>query len=214
MLEIENLLNTLNTLLGENGCAWDRAQTMMSMRASLLEETCEAIDAIDSGDKTHIEEELGDLFFNAVFLCLLAEKEKCCTFQSIVGNLNDKLIYRHPHIFGEDSDLLTAEAVLEQWDILKTSEKGKDSRKSVLDGIPKALPALARAQKVLGKMKKQGHAPDLSGESTPELKLGNSLLKVVLEAQSQKIEAEFALRNVLDKAETAFRAQEIRVNES
>ena len=208
MLEIENLLKTLNTLLGENGCAWDRAQTMLSMRPSLLEEACETIDAIDSGDKAHIEEELGDLFFNAVFLCFLAEKEKCCTLQSVVGKLNEKLIYRHPHIFGDVENLSTPEAVLEQWDTLKTTEKGKDSRKSVLDGIPKALPVLARAQKVLGRMKKQGIVPDFQDESTPEMTFGNSLLKLVAEAQAQGIEAEFALRNVLDKAEAAFRAQE------
>lgn len=208
MLEIENLLKTLNTLLGENGCAWDRAQTMLSMRASLLEEACEVIDAIDSGDKTHIEEELGDLFFNAIFLCLLAEKENCCSLQSVVGKLNDKLIYRHPHIFGENENLLTPEAVLEQWDTLKASEKGKDARKSVLDGIPKALPALARAQKVIGRMRKQGIHPDLSDESTTEMALGNSLLRLVVEAQAQGIEAEFALRNVLNKVEADFRAQE------
>lgn len=210
MPEIENLLNILHTLLGENGCAWDRAQTMLSMRASLLEEACETIDAIDSGDKVHIEEELGDLFFNAVFLCLLAEKEKCSTLQNIVGKLNEKLIYRHPHIFGDsdNENPATAEAVLEQWDILKAAEKGKDSRKSVLDGIPKALPALARAQKVFGRMKKQGVDPDLRDGSTPEMALGNSLLKLVVDAQAQGIEAEFALRNALDKAEAAFRAQE------
>lgn len=208
MLEFENLLKTLQTLLGENGCAWDRAQTMLSMRASLLEEVCETIDAVDSGDKVHIEEELGDLFFLAIFMCLLAEKEKCCTLGSVIKKLNDKLIYRHPHIFGEKENLLTPEAVLEQWDILKTVEKGKEVRKSVLDGIPKALPALAKAQKALGRMKKQGFSPDLSEQSTPEMVLGNSLLKLVVEAQAHRVEAEFALRNALDKVETAFRAQE------
>jgi tetrapyrrole methylase family protein / MazG family protein len=210
MLALEELLKTMFTLLGENGCAWDKAQTMLSMRSSLLEETCEAIEAIDSGDKFHIQEELGDLLFNAIFLCLLAEKEGCSQFQAIVHRLNEKLIYRHPHIFGDAKKLSNPDAVLEQWDKLKTKEQGKEMRESALDGIPKALPALARAQKVLKKMKRQGFTPNLVEGASQEVLLGHSLLKLVMEAQAHSIEAEFALRNVLDQAETAFRHHEKR----
>ena len=208
MFAIEELLKIISTLLAENGCAWDKAQTMLSMRSSLLEETCEVIDAIDSGDKSHIQEELGDLLFNAIFLCFLAEKEGCATFQTIVQSLNEKLIYRHPHIFSEVNHIATPEAVLEQWDKLKTNEKGKEARESVLDGIPHSLPALARAQKILNKMKKKNFIPNFSEESSPEIQVGNSLLQIVKEAQAQSIEAEFALRHVLDKAEETFRSQE------
>lgn len=208
MLEIEELLQIMKRLLGPNGCPWDQAQTMNSMRSSLLEESCEVIDAIDSDDHSHIKEELGDLLFNTLFLCLLAEKENKASLQEIVQHLNDKLIYRHPHVFGTGDKIATSEAVLEQWDKIKRTEKGKDTRESVLDGIPKALPSLARAQKVLKKMKKQQFTPNLQDQSSPETVLGNSLLKLVVEAQAQSIEAEFALRAVLEKAEAAFRLHE------
>lgn len=208
MLVIDELLKILTTLLGENGCAWDKEQTLRSMRSSLLEESCEAIDAIDSAQGLAIEEELGDLLFNSIFICLLAEKEGYTTFQGIVKMLNDKLIYRHPHIFGKGSHLSTSEEVLQQWDRLKALEVGKSTRESSLDGIPKALPALARAQKVFRKMKKQGFIPDLTEESSEEALLGSSLFKLVIEAENQSIEAEFALRQVLDGAEALFRMQE------
>lgn len=212
MSVIEELLKTMDVLLGEKGCAWDKAQTMKSMRASLLEESCEVIDAIDSGDKPHIKEELGDLLFNTFFLCLLAEKEKLSTFQDIVQNINDKLIYRHPHVFGEASQLLTSDAVLEQWDKIKATEKGKSHRQSVLDGIPRSLPALAFAQKVLKKMKKQGFTPDTSDKSSSELAIGNTLIELVLQAEAENIEAEFALRNVLNKVENSFRSHEKKIS--
>lgn len=210
MLAIEELLKILSRLLGDNGCPWDRAQTMRSIRSSLLEEACEVIDAINSDDKTHIKEELGDLLFNSIFLCLLAEKESCGSFEEIVQALNNKLIYRHPHIFGEGPKLTNSEAVLEQWDKLKTTEKDKKTRQSVLDGIPQALPALARAQKVMKKIKKQGYEPDLTNCSTAEMAIGHSLLKLVIEAQFHSLEAEFALRHVLDKVEIDFRAKETK----
>jgi tetrapyrrole methylase family protein/MazG family protein len=208
MSVLEELLKTLKTLLGPDGCAWDRAQTLSSIRASLLEETCEVIDAIDACDGPHIKEELGDLLFNALFLCLLAEKEHYGTFYEIVQGLNDKLIYRHPHVFGGKDQIATPEAVLDQWDQLKKTEKGKEKRQSALDGIPKALPVLARAQKVLKKMKKKGFVPAPLEEKSQEIAVGNSLLQLVLEAQVQSVEAEFALRNVLDQHETAFKAYE------
>jgi tetrapyrrole methylase family protein/MazG family protein len=208
MLAIEELIKIMNRLLGPNGCPWDQAQTMLSMRSSLLEESCEVIDAIDSCDNSHIKEELGDLLFNTLFLCLLAEKEEKASLQEIVQNLNDKLIYRHPHVFGEGDRMATSEAVLEQWDRIKTTEKGKETRESSLDGIPKALPSLARAQKVLKKMKKQNYTPDMQDKSSQEIALGNSLLQLVMEAEAKSVEAEFALRHVLEKAETAFRVHE------
>jgi len=211
---LEEVLTTLKTLLGPDGCAWDRAQTMASIRASLLEETCEAIDAIDACDGVHIKEELGDLLFNALFLCLLAEKENYATFHEIVQGLNDKLIYRHPHVFGGKDQIASPEAVLDQWDQLKKTEKGKEMRQSALDGIPKALPVLARTQKVLKKMKKKGFVPNPLEEKSREIAIGNALLQLVQEAQSQSVEAEFALRNVLDQHESAFKAYEAELSSS
>lgn len=208
---LEEVLKTLKTLLGPDGCAWDKAQTLASVRASLLEETCEVIDAIDACDRAHIKEELGDLLFNALFLCLLAEKENYATFHEIVQGLNDKLIYRHPHVFGGKNQISTPEAVLEQWDQLKKTEKGKEMRRSALDGIPKALPVLARAQKVLKKMKKKGFSPIFVENASQEEEVGNALLELVIDAQSKSVEAEFALRNVLDKNEIAFKAYEAEI---
>lgn len=208
MSVLEEVVKTLKTLLGPDGCVWDRSQTLSSIRSSLLEETCEVIEAIEACDGAHIKEELGDLLFNALFLCLLAEKENYATFNDIVKGLNDKLIYRHPHVFGGTDQIATPEAVLEQWDHLKKNEKGKEKRQSALDGIPKAFPVLARAQKVLKKMKKKGFHPIHIQDPSQEIAIGNALLQLVAEAQSKSVEAEFALRSVLDRNEMAFKAYE------
>lgn len=202
------LQNILGRLLGPQGCEWDRAQTMRSMRESLLEESCEVIEAIDLGEPHHIQEELGDLFFNALFLCTLAEKEGFGTVNGILQELNDKLVRRHPHVFGE-AKVKDVEGVLEQWETIKTSEKGKSHRKSALDGIAKGLPALARAQKILKKLQKKGISMAqlncLSQEKSSEELVGHALLKLVAESQAKGVEAEQALRATLARVEKEFR---------
>ncbi|MEI8124300.1 MAG: MazG family protein [Parachlamydiaceae bacterium] len=204
MHEMDELLNVVDKLLSPEGCPWDRVQTLSSIRHSLLEETCETIDAIDSGDSAHIREELGDVFFNVVFLCRLAEKEGHCTLGDVIKELTGKLVSRHPHVFGASS-ASSWDELAEQWEKIKSQEKGKDQRKSVLEGIPKSLPALARAQKILKKLKKVGVDQDLNeNPTTNEDQIGEELLEIVLKANEQEVEAELALRKIIEKIERKY----------
>lgn len=205
-MPLEKLLEVIDTLLGPNGCPWDKEQTLLSMRADLLEEVYEVIDAIDIGDATHINEELGDLMFNVVFLCRLAEKEGVTSLEKVFEDISEKLIRRHPHVFGE-SQVANSQQVLDQWDKIKRGEKGKEHRKSALDGIPKGLPALSRAQKVLKKMQKAHFHPKIESDNTTdaEIALGNELITLVTKAQKSGVDAELALRNALAHHEKEFR---------
>lgn len=211
MQEFEQLVNTLERLLGPNGCPWDQKQTMKSTRPCIIEEASELVDAIDSENNTHMEEELGDLFFVVLFLCKLAEKEKRCDLAGVLKGVNEKLIRRHPHVFGEIK-VDSVDGVVKQWDEIKKQEKGNAHRKSALDSIPKGLPALARAQKVHKKLHAAKY-PDIVVEeiSEPfhdEHTLGQLLFNIVAEAQEKGLDAEHALRKVLVEKETGFRAFE------
>lgn len=205
MKAFQELVDIIDALLGPNGCPWDLKQTLQSMRGCLLEETCEVIDAIDANDNVHIEEELGDLLFNVLFLCKLAEKEQRSTFERPFEGISAKLIHRHPHIFGNVGNIKTAEDVLNQWESIKKSESGKTHRKSIFDGIPKSLPSLARAQKMMKKLKKQGakipenDIPNL--EINDEAELGDVLLKIVTQGLHKGLDAEAALRSALAQLE-------------
>jgi tetrapyrrole methylase family protein / MazG family protein len=133
MDEFKSLTDTLKRLLAPDGCPWDREQTMQTMRHLLVEETYEVIEAINLNDNRQMEEELGDLLFNVVFLCMLAEKEKRFTLQDALKHVVAKLVRRHPHIFGEVK-LKTSEEVLKQWNEIKQNESsGKDSFRKIID---------------------------------------------------------------------------------
>lgn len=201
----EKLMETLDRLLGPNGCPWDRAQTMQTLRTTVLEETCELIEAIDLNNNSHIKDELGDLLLNAVFLCKLAEKESRFEMVSVIENLNDKLIRRHPHIFG-DAYADSPDAVVDVWNAVKAKEKTEDTH--ILDSLPKGLPSLMRAQKALKRLKKAGYArmPAQSSASfDSEEALGNHLMEVCMRAGEQKLDAEIALRKVLTQLESQSR---------
>lgn len=213
MKEFEELVATTEYLFGPNGCPWDREQTMISTRPCVIEEAAELVDAIDSNDNSHIEEELGDMFFVVLFLCKLAEKEKKSTLKDVLRVVNEKLIRRHPHVFGE-VQLKNSDEVMKQWGEIKKTEKGKTQRKSALDSIPKGLPALARAQKVCNKVSKTEFATtpkgDLDADFENEDELGELLFEVVAKAQAKGLDAEHALRKVLVGTEHAFREFEMQ----
>ena len=212
MKEFDQLLQTTETLFGPNGCPWDRQQTMKSTRSCAVEEASELVDAIDLEDNQQIQEELGDYLFIALFLCKLAEKEERTTLSKVLHEVNEKLVRRHPHVFGEVK-LKTSEQVVSQWAEIKQTEKGKAERKSALDGVPKGLPALSRADKVQKKFKKAYHVP-ASGfdQAVPnfntEQELGELLYDIVAQAHEKGLEAEHALRSVLVNKEKAFREVE------
>lgn len=208
MKKFDALLETTETLLGPHGCPWDREQTMLSVRDCILEEACELIEAIDFQDKEHIQEELGDLLFVALFLCKLAEKENKCTLQDVLEGINEKLIRRHPHVFGTAEKLHSGHQVMDQWHKIKSNEKGKTQRTELFDGIPKSLPALARGHKMIKKLKKAGlSAPEgsLERQFDDEDSLGELLFKIVKEAQDKGLDSELALKKYLSTIENSYK---------
>lgn len=151
--ELERLVDIVATLRSENGCQWDREQTHKSLRPNMLEEAYEAVDAIDDGDIANLREELGDVLLQVVLHAQIAKDEGNFDIEDVAKELGDKLIHRHPHVFGNAKVNSTTE-ILEAWDRLKKEEK--TNRKSILDGISKSQSALMSAQKISKKAIKVG----------------------------------------------------------
>ncbi|MBM3192592.1 MAG: MazG family protein, partial [Chlamydiae bacterium] len=133
----------------ETGCPWDVKQTFASLQKYILEEACELIDAVEDDKDKDLIEELGDLFYVVVFYCKVAERNKRFSMEEVLKQLREKLIRRHPHVFGANR-CDSMQDVERQWDEIKSQEKKE--RTSALDGIPRSLGILARAQKVLSKL--------------------------------------------------------------
>src|SRR6201995_673027 len=154
---IDELLKVMAKLRSPTGCPWDLEQDHKTLRWHAVEEVYELMDAIDAGDDSEMAEELGDLLLQVVFHAQLASERGTFDFESVTRRIVDKLIRRHPHVFG-DSKVKTVDAVWAQWEQIKKAEKKgtKHERPSALDGIPKHLPALLRAEKLLKKGRKAG----------------------------------------------------------
>lgn len=211
--EFKNLIEITEKLLSPEGCPWDREQTPQSLRSWILEEVHEVIEAIDLEDHNLLLEEAGDFFFNALFLAFVAERQGIFSFTDLLQALNKKLIRRHPHVFGPArvSDLKELHA---QWEAIKQAESGKETRKSVLDGIPKNYPALARAQKMHRKMLKITFKQNDERAGRAEEDLGQQLWDLVLSCEESGVDAEQALLAVLAAKEKAFREAECQANAS
>ena len=151
----KELVDVIATLRSENGCPWDREQTHETLKSTLIEETYETLEAIDAGDPKKLEEELGDLLLNIMLQAQIAAEHKDFDIYGVIETLTEKLIRRHPHVFG-DVDVSDANEVVKNWDAIKRSEPGYEDRKSVLDGIPNALPTLLRAQKIQNRAARVG----------------------------------------------------------
>lgn len=149
---LEELIKTIAILRSENGCEWDRQQTHQTIRQNMLEEAYEAAQAIDENDIEHLKEELGDVLLQVVLHSQIAKDNNEFDIQDVAKMLNDKLIHRHPHVFGDIKTNNTNE-ILANWEKLKLEEK-KD-RKKILDGIPN-LPALLKAMKISKKVVRAG----------------------------------------------------------
>src|SRR5512144_2921297 len=153
---LERLLSIMERLRGPDGCPWDREQTLRTLRPYVLEETYEVLEAIDSGDSREHCEELGDLLLQIVFQAQLAREEGTFEFADVAEAISNKLVSRHPHVFG-DVQVKDAEGVLKQWAALKREEKkAKGGGRSVLEGVPRELPALARADRLTEKASRVG----------------------------------------------------------
>ena len=151
----EDLLEIMRILRAPGGCVWDREQTHQSIRRDFLEETYEACEAIDENDPVHLCEELGDVLLQVVFHADIAKDEGAFTISEVCDGICKKLIYRHPHVFGEVEVSSSAE-VLENWDALKRTEKQQQTQTDTLRSVSKSLPALWRAEKLQHKAAKAG----------------------------------------------------------
>ena len=180
-------------------CPWDREQTHRSLAKYLLEESYEVLEAIDSGDPVHLQEELGDLLLQVCFHARIASEDPVDGFDvdDVARGIADKLVYRHPHVFA-GLEVADADEVDRNWEALKAAEKKRDSP---LDGIPTALPALAYADKVLGRLTKAGlvtppaAVPHEDPEPAPDL--GERLLALVAEAREAGLDPEQELRDAV-----------------
>ena len=145
--DIYDLIKIMELLRSENGCPWDREQNHESIRSNVIEEAYEVADAIDSGSKEMLVEELGDLLLQVVFHARMDEEAGGFNFDDVCDGICKKLVYHHPHVFG-DTDADTSDQVLKNWDALKKKEKKQESFTDTLNSVPKAFPALMRSQKV------------------------------------------------------------------
>ncbi len=161
---LERLLSIMERLRGPDGCPWDREQTLKTLRPYVLEETYEVLEAIDGGDPREHCEELGDLLLQIVFQAQLAKEERRFDFADVAEAISNKLVSRHPHVFG-DAQVKDAEGVLRQWAALKREEKkAKGAGHSALEGVPREMPALARADRLTEKASRVGFDwPDVGG---------------------------------------------------
>jgi XTP/dITP diphosphohydrolase len=217
--KLDELIAVLERLRAPGGCAWDREQTHESLVRYLIEETYELVDAIESGDRDELVEELGDVLYQVIFHSDIAAEAGQFTLEDVAAHMTAKMIGRHPHVFG-DATAETAEDVMAIWDDLKRAEK--PARTSALDGIPQAMPALALADKLLGRAEKLGMQKlgmqDLTTDgdvpsstvpnSTDERELGGLLLSIVADAHAQGLDAERALRATLRELQAAMREHE------
>src|SRR5688572_21992837 len=196
-------------LRSPEGCPWDREQDHMTLRFHAVEEVYELMDAIEAGDDHEMLEELGDLLLQVVFHAQLARERDAFDFDAVCQRLVDKLLRRHPHVFG-DSNAKTVDAVWAQWEQIKKAEKQGTHRErtSALDGIPKHLPALMRAEKLINKARKAKLLKEPKSQSKTQKQLAEELYRLTEYAQSKGWSAEELLRRELKKRETIWREQE------
>jgi MazG family protein len=147
--EFQKLVDIMARLRGPNGCPWDREQTVETLRPFVLEETYEVLDAIDRGDHDGLRGEIGDHLFEGVFLAQIETDEGRFTVADSLHHVTEKLVRRHPHVFGDTAGIDTPGRVVEQWEQIKAREgKGAERRQTLLSGVPRAMPALARANEI------------------------------------------------------------------
>jgi tetrapyrrole methylase family protein / MazG family protein len=236
-VDIQKLVDLVARLRGADGCPWDREQTRETLKPMLIEEAYEVLDALDASDPLELKEELGDLLFQVVFHSQIAREREEFDLAGVIDRLCEKMIRRHPHVFG-DVDLRTSGDVLKNWEDIKAREKGvpssslPENEKSLLDGIPSKLPALHEAYQMTAKAARVGFDwPDLEGilcklqEEAAELaaanraqesrhaaqEVGDLLFVVVNIARYLGIDPETALRRSNKKFNRRFRYLESKI---
>ncbi len=227
----ERLVDLMATLRGDEGCPWDRQQGHHSLKRFLLEEAHEVLEAIDEEDPQHLREELGDLLMLIVFQARIAQEAGLFDMDDVCRGIAEKMVRRHPHVFGQTPEL-QSEEVARQWEQIKLAEKGRAPRTSLLDGIPRSLPALVRAQKVVTRAADAGFcwpepraALAKVGEELGEVdqalvagdkpalerEVGDLLLAVAGLTRMVGLDAESALRRATGRFTARFRRLEKRL---
>jgi len=208
---IYDLLKVMARLRSPTGCPWDREQSHLTLRRHAIEEVYELIDAIEARDDIEMAEELGDLLLQVVFHCQLARERGAFDFEKVARHLVDKLIRRHPHVFGT-TKVKDVDEVWANWEKIKKAEKHgtRHARHSALDGIPKHLPALLRAEKLLKKARKAKLVADVkkSGRELSKTALAKELFGLAAFAQGRGWCAEELLADEIKKQERKLRKQE------
>lgn len=223
---LEALIETVRTLRSENGCKWDREQTHQTLRPNMLEEAYEAVDAIDSNDMKHLREELGDVLLQVVLHAQIADDENKFNIEDVAKEINEKLIRRHPHVFG-NVEVNSTQEILDNWETIKKEEK--NHRTSIMDGISKSQSALMSAQKISKKAVKVGFEWDCEktlydcvfseikefqeacntlNQEHMEEEMGDILFAVVNLARWNKLDAEQALLKANKKFIKRFKMME------
>lgn len=223
---LEELISVVAKLRAPDGCPWDNVQTHTSLRPNMIEEAYEAVDAIDDNDMNHLREELGDVLLQVLLHSQIASEKGDFDIESVAKELKDKLIHRHPHVFG-NANITSAEGVVEAWDKLKAEEK--THRKSAMDGVSRCQAALISAQKLSKKAVKVGfewpnedslyeciksefrefqEAEAEGDKAHMEEEYGDILFATVNLARWNKIDAEQALLKANKKFEKRFRKME------
>jgi tetrapyrrole methylase family protein/MazG family protein len=229
---IDRLLDVVKRLRGEGGCPWDREQTLDSLKPYLIEESYETLDALESGDPARHAEELGDVLLQIVLHAQIRTEEGAFTFDDLAHRLADKLIRRHPHVFG-DVQVSGSREVLRNWETIKAREK--KPAESILDGVPRHLPALQRAQRMQSRASRVGFdwartedvvekveeelaevrkTLDAGDENRTAEEIGDLLFAVVNLSRFLGIHAEQALDGTIAKFLKRFRKVEQRVREA
>jgi XTP/dITP diphosphohydrolase len=205
--KLDELIATLERLRAPGGCAWDREQTHESLVQYLVEETFELVEAIETFDRAELIEELGDVLYQVIFHADIAREAGQFTLEDVAAHMTQKMIGRHPHVFGS-AVAETADDVMAVWDDLKKTEK--PNRTSVLDGIPQAMPALSLADKLVGRASKVGIAVEAIEVPQSEDALGAHLLAIVSSARASGLDSERALRSALRGLQQEIRSAEQR----
>ena len=227
----EQLRNIMTRLRAPDGCPWDREQTHQSIKDCLLEETYEFLEAVESGDPAHMREELGDLLLQVVFHAQMGSEAGTFDLDQVIHELADKLVRRHPHVFGT-TEVAGSDEVVVNWEAIKNAEAGKESRKSRLDGIPVTYPALMRAKKLQVRAAKDGfdwpspepvweklaeetrEVHEAIAEGNPdhiEEEIGDLLFVAVNLARKLGVDPEIALQRANRKFDTRYRRMESMV---
>jgi MazG family protein len=228
----DEIVNLMTTLRGPNGCPWDRKQTLPDLKPYVIEEAYEVVDAIDRDDRTALLEEVGDHLLEAVFIAEVTREEGTFDIYDSITAVHDKLVRRHPHVFG-DVQANDAEEVLVNWEKMKSDER-KSENKSVLSGVPQSLPALLKASRLTEKAARVGFdwrrtedVFDKVDEELAELReavasgdaahieeeIGDLLFTIANIARKVGVNAEEALQSTNRKFQRRFGAMESQVHE-